>query len=269
MTLRFGEAKWPPIRTELVHTIDRDSDQPLWRQIQISLSQRIAGGEFEDSFPTEHQLLAEYGVSRHTVREALRSIEAQGLLHRTPGRGTSVVAREFTQPLGSLYSLFQTLSSQGDSHSSTIIVAESTVNSRVAPLIGLGPDDPVLFIERLRMAGGEPIAIDRVWLPNEFADVLLTSDLEGSSIHNEISSHMQLMPIRGREVIKTVVPSEEEAARLKLPPGDAAFRIERSTEYLGGSLEWRESLVRGDRYAFSADWNTSGAPAATQLEPLK
>lgn len=252
-----------------MHIIDRNSDQPLWRQLQISLSQRIADGEFEDSFPTEHQLVDDYGVSRHTVREALRRIEAQGLVDRTPGRGTSVVAREFTQPLGSLYSLFQTLSSQGNSQSSKILVAESTVNSRVAPLIGLGPDEEILFIERLRMAGGEPIAIDRVWLPNEFAEALLTSDLEGSSIHNEISSHMQLMPIRGREVIKTVIPSEEEATQLKLPPGNAAFRIERSTVYLGGSLEWRESLVRGDRFAFSADWNTSGVPATAQLEPLK
>jgi hypothetical protein len=52
------------------------------------LRTRLERGEFTDSFPGEHELRAQYGVSRHTVREALRelrdSIERLGLASGRP-----------------------------------------------------------------------------------------------------------------------------------------------------------------------------------------
>lgn len=58
--------------------LSRGSDTPLWAQLLRDLRARLAAGEFTDSFPGEFALVGEYGVSRHTVREALRRLRAEG-----------------------------------------------------------------------------------------------------------------------------------------------------------------------------------------------
>ena len=61
--------------------------------------------------PTELELAEAYAVSRHTVREALRQLEAQGLVSRRQGAGTVVVATEaperFVQAISSVQELLQ------------------------------------------------------------------------------------------------------------------------------------------------------------------
>ncbi|MQA17767.1 MAG: GntR family transcriptional regulator, partial [Pseudonocardiaceae bacterium] len=52
--------------------LDRSSPLPLWAQLHQDLEQRLAAGSFEVRFPSEHELIEEYQVSRHTVRDALR-----------------------------------------------------------------------------------------------------------------------------------------------------------------------------------------------------
>ncbi|HZE00288.1 MAG TPA: GntR family transcriptional regulator, partial [Pseudonocardiaceae bacterium] len=56
--------------------LDRTSPQPLWQQLQHALVARLAAGEFADQFVGELALVNEYGVSRHTVRQALRQLRA-------------------------------------------------------------------------------------------------------------------------------------------------------------------------------------------------
>jgi DNA-binding FadR family transcriptional regulator len=73
---------------------------PLAEQVAEQLRQRIADGEFEvgSRLPTEHQLTEELGVSRNSVREALRSLVHAGLLRAKAGYGTVVVATSDLAP---------------------------------------------------------------------------------------------------------------------------------------------------------------------------
>lgn len=58
----------------------RSASRPLWAQLRDDLMARLGAGEFAAAFPGELALTAEYGVSRHTVREALRRLRADGLV---------------------------------------------------------------------------------------------------------------------------------------------------------------------------------------------
>jgi len=87
--------------------LDRRSATPLWRQVLADLTRRVAAGEFTEGFPGEHALRAQYGVSRQTVRQALRTLREEGVVTAERGRAPRLgTPTEIEQPLGALYSLF-------------------------------------------------------------------------------------------------------------------------------------------------------------------
>ena len=80
---------------------DRVSPMPLWVQVSADLRRRCASGAFADGVPGELALCADYDVSRHTIREALRALRSEGVILSQRGRG-SVVRAGFSQNLGAV-----------------------------------------------------------------------------------------------------------------------------------------------------------------------
>ena len=86
--------------------LDRSAPTPLWRQLARDLGGRLDRGEFTDAFPGEIELGEQYAVSRHTVREALRQLRAEGAISTGRGRRPRIAAPEpvIAQPTGIVYS---------------------------------------------------------------------------------------------------------------------------------------------------------------------
>ncbi len=242
------------------HLLDRRSPTPLWAQLAHDLRQRAAGGEFADRVDTEEELTEAYGVSRATVRQAIRSLESEGLIERHQGKGTYIASSRFDQPLHGLYSLASTITDQGASEHSMVRALRQTVGGRRARHLGLPVDAEVIYVERLRMAGAEPLALDRSWLPTEVGVKLLDADLSSGSLYEALGTRCGILVTGGRERIWPLNPAERERKLLGLPGGFAAFAIERLALAGDTPVEWRESIVRGDRYSFSVEW-PSGAGA--------
>lgn len=237
---------------------------PLWAQLLADIRHRLRAGEFEERFPTDQDLVEEYGVSRHTVREAVRRIQAEGILDRRRGRGTYVRSAEFVQPLGTLYSLFRSIEGTGIEQTSVVRTKDLRVDPGVAERLGVDPDTELFFVERLRLAGDEPLAVDRAWLPASIAGPLLDSDFSRTALYDELATLCGIHPETGSELIRPVIPDEDDREQLGIDPTTAAFAIVRKTYSGGEPLEWRESVVRGDLYGFRVDW--SGAPDSGVLE---
>jgi GntR family transcriptional regulator len=74
--------------------LHRDSQVPVWAQIEDALAARIARGELQvgDRLPAERELAEQLTVSRGTIRQALDALAARGLVERGVGRGTFVAA---------------------------------------------------------------------------------------------------------------------------------------------------------------------------------
>jgi GntR family transcriptional regulator len=240
----------------MTRTLDRDAPQPLWSQLLDDLRLRLDGGEFTDTFPGEHALVEEYGVSRHTVREALRRLRADGVVTSSRGRTSRVSGpAEIEQPLGTLYSLFASVESTGRSQRSVVRALEVAADAVVAERLGLEGSTPLLYLERLRLAGEEPLALDRVWLPAEMAEPLLRADFTATALYTELAERCGVRLTGGTEHIRAVVPTAAERELLGVPGDVAAFAIER-TGYVGDrAVEWRHTLVRGDRFAVNAEFS--------------
>jgi GntR family transcriptional regulator len=238
---------------------DASASEPLWAQVLADLRERIRTGSFAESFPTDAVLVHEYSVSRQTVREAVRHLAAEGLVERRRRTGSRLRPAEFEQPLGSLYSLFREVEAHGVVQTSLVRSLERRRVVDVGERLGLTANDDLVYMERIRLAKGVPLALDRVWLPADLAAGILDADFSRTALYDELASRCSIAPVLAREQIRPVTPSPTEARLLGLAGRRPCFAIERTPWTDGGrALEWRVSLVRGDRYAFVAEW-TGGA----------
>ena len=172
----------------MVKSLDRSSPLPLWAQLEQELWRRLEAGEFDDgAFPTDLELTEAYGVSRHTVREAIRHLNKTGVLTRQRGRGTVVNRSEFEQSLGTLYSLFQSVESAGVEQTSEVLRLEVVTDPVAAANLEVDESTDLVLLERLRMAGGSPLAIDRAWLPH---------DARGAAAERRLVAHRPLCRTR-------------------------------------------------------------------------
>jgi len=249
--------------------LDRASPLPLWAQLLADLQARLEAGEFAERFPTDSELTETYRVSRQTARDAVRRLADAGLVLRERGRGTRVRALAFEQAAGTLESLFEYVESRGLRQTSITRACEQRTNPRVAPLLGLAATAPLVYIERLRLADGEPLALDRSWLPASVARPLLKADLTRTGIYVELAARCGVRLRSGSERIRPVLPSARDRRALRLPSREAALAISRLTRGDDGPLEWRESLVRGDRWSIVVELTpTSPAAAAFPWAPI-
>lgn len=235
--------------------LDRASVTPLWRQLQDDLTARIEADEFGAGFPGEHALAEEYGVSRHTVRQALRQLRGDGRVVAERGRQPRVTPpTEINQPLGTLYSLFAAVRAAGLTQRSIVRCLDRRADGVVAERLGLEASTPLVYLERVRMADGEPLALDRAWLPADFAGPLLVADFSETSLYGELAARVGVRPDRGREELHAVVPTTAERTLLHCPAGTAVFSIHRLGRVRGRAVEWRHTVVRGDRFGLTAEF---------------
>lgn len=234
---------------------------PLWAQVEADLRARVEAGEFTEAFPTDLELTKAYDVSRHTVREAIRNLNQTGMLKRERGRGTVVNRAEFEQSLGTLYSLFESVESHGVAQESELLRCEIVSDTEAASYLAVAPDAELVVVERIRFAAGSPLAIDRAWLSSDAARSLLDVDWTHTALYAELERLNAPVPDQGWERLTPIVPKPADRARLDLRKGDAAFFLERLGSRDGVPVEWRTTIIRGDRYRFVTDWSAGKSSA--------
>lgn len=233
-----------------------DHREPLWSRILEDLEERMTRGEFDTTFPTDRELVDHYRVSRHTVREAVRRLQARGLVERTPGRGSHRVVGTLEQPLGTIYSLFRSVEDTGAAQTSLVLAQEVARSPEAARVLDLDPESDLFYLERVREAGGSPLAVDRTWLPLDVARPLLGVDFAQTSLYQELRDRCRMVPESGRETIRPVLLDPPMARTLDQEPGTPGFEIDRRTMAGGSPLEWRLTVVSGERFVFRVEWNT-------------
>ena len=189
---------------------------------------RLAPG---DRLPAERALAEEHGVSRMTVRQALQSLEARGLLRRTIGRnGGSFVARpKVERDLGTFTGLSEQLARQGVAAGAHVLSAREV--------------DGAIEIARVRFADEEPFALERSTFPARFR-WLLELDLTGS-LYELLGDDA---PVRAVERIEPVTADVDEASALGVRVGAPLLLVDRiAYDGAGQLVETARDVFRGDR----------------------
>ncbi len=235
-------------------TLDRRSGIPMYQQLAEQLTSAIRSGRLKPGDPVENELsLAErLGLSRPTVRRAIAELDAQGLVVRRRGVGTRV-ARQVVQSGDTITSLHDDLTAVGRGITTRILALEKgVVFGRAAAALGLHPDTPLVFVQRLRFADGDPLAILTNWLPPSYADIT-TADLQTAGLYALLRTRGD-EPVSGRQTIRARPPTGEQRRLLRMTRADAVLLLSRHTANADGRwVEYGEHCYRGDQYAFEVD----------------
>ncbi len=223
---------------------------------------RLASGEFVDVFPSDVELTVRYQVSRQTVREALRRLQEEGLIERARGRGTVVRQRPVEQQLGTLYSLYRSAEEQGFLQESVVRFLELRRNEEAAVMLGCAPDEPLVYLERIRLIDRLPVVLDCSWLPARLASPLLDADFHHTALYREMEQRCGLRPDAGWEKVCPVLPTPEQQELLGLRSRAPVYAVERLACQGRMAVEWRHGVIRADRFSFVARWGDGRVGAA-------
>ena len=228
----------------------RITDGPRPKHAQLSdvlaeLSARELGPDA--AIPSERELMATYNVSRATVRRAIESLVADGLLRRIHGKGTFVSRPRLESQLH-LMSFSQEMRRRGLTLSTVLLGIEPDIPpAEVASALELGRDALAWRLERVRLADGQPIALENGWYPHAVLPDLDRRNLS-QSLYQVLEEGYGLGIDAAEQTLWGESADAVTARRLDAPlhtPLLVFRRISRAGDRL---LEYVVSRYRGDRY---------------------
>lgn len=235
------------------------SGGPRYLQLRRHLEHGINDGELpaDSHLPAERDIALTTGLSRVTVRKAVETLVSEGLIIQRRGSGSFVAGAipKVEQSLSHLSSFTEDMARRGMEVESKWLERGLFMPSPQEVLkLGLGLNDSVARIARLRSANGMPLAIERASLSPE----LMPNPLQVETSLYEYLGRDGHRPIRAIQHISATNLKTDDAELLEVEEGAAGLKIER-TSYLasGRVVEFTQSIYRGDAYDFVAELRIS------------
>lgn len=225
---------------------------PIYLQLAQKLRQQIFDGNFVagEALPSERDLCDLMGASRVTVRKATEVLIDEGLLSRRQGSGTYVTPR--VQAQGSyLTSFSEDAAGRGEATSTRWISKTSDhADDEEARILEIASGAPVYRLSRVRLAEGEPLAIENAVVPGDMIPAI--GDIE-NSLYAALADHGN-RPVSGQQKIRASLAGSQDAKLLGVDVGCEVLRIERLTRRADGRpVELTRSTYRGERYEFVSE----------------
>ena len=228
---------------------------PQHRRIEQVLRERITTLKSGDRLPSDAELVAEFGVSRMTARGAMQRLADEGIVMRQPGRGSFVAERATHRRTDRLMTFSREMERQGRVPSSRLLARAIRPSSREeAGALGLTQGTPVIEVRRIRLADGEPIAIETAILIRSCAPAVMSADLEHGSLHDAVARG-GLTLRTGTGTIGAAVATAVDARLLDVRRGDPLLVEQRViVDTQGRPVEATESRYAAVRYALEVSF---------------
>jgi GntR family transcriptional regulator len=229
----------------------RNRPEPLWHQTEQALRDMILRGDWKDGdqLPNETRLTEMLGVSRITLRHAMRRLEEGGLLRREHGRGTFVRRSTIVAGIRGLTSFTDEMANLGEVLGTRLVEArEMLADEDIAEALQIDAGSKVVSLKRLRLGNGNPIGVQTAYLPADRVPGFLPLETDVPSLYRLLLARYGISPIEATELYRVGEVDPEDAALLELEPGSPAFLVRRTTFDTVGPFEFVQSTMRPDRY---------------------
>ena len=235
-------------------TIYRHSPVPRYHQLKEILREKIRSGEWKpgDLIPSERELSDTYGISRMTTRQAITDLVNEGVFYREQGKGTFVTRHKITQQLLRLTGFTEDIRARGQQPSTKVLsVQMCPATEDIAEKLRLNVGQLVVCVQRLRLADGEPLAIERSQLHFKGCEQLLEEDLEQNSLYRLLESKYGVPLLEAEQELEAGLAGAEEAQLLRIPVGSAVLYTRRTTlTERSQPIEYAKSVYCGTKYIF-------------------
>jgi len=228
---------------------------PLYYQVYSIIADAINGGQLKpgDRLPTERSFCERFGVSRATVRRALRRLVDEGLVSSTVGRGSFVISAPLAEPPNALMSFTELAAARGFTQTAQVLGQElRPATLEEAAVFGIDVTSLIFELERVRLLDGDPVAIDRTRMPLAIAPDVMQQDFSDASIYATLDA-AGAAPVQGNAVVSSVAADDHRANALGIRVGAPLLVCTTmSLDESGRLVEIGEMAYRADRYQFRA-----------------
>ena len=234
-------------------TVKNESMQPLYTQIKEILKQRILDGDYEvhERLPSESEMMKVFGVSRITVRQALRDLHSVGLVFSVQGKGTFVSRPKAVQDIQSLQGFGEAMTPKGYETSARVVsVQEKNAPNDIAEALQLTRGSQVVELTRIRYLNREPISVDNSFFPVEIGQSLLGRDLT-KDVFPMLENDFGIALAHADLKIEAMPANSELAQHLNIDDGSSILRIQRLVFSQNGEpIDFEYLSYRGDAFQY-------------------
>jgi GntR family transcriptional regulator len=234
--------------------IYRNSPLPRYYQLKEIIRERIRSGEWKpgDLIPSERELSEKYGISRMTARQAITDLVNEGLFYREQGKGTFVSQRKITQQLINLTGFTEDIRARGQRPGTKVISAEMRpADEATAEKLRIPSGTPIFRLQRLRLADGEPLAIELSQINFKGCQMLLEENLEQNSLYRVLETKYGISLMEADQELEAGLAGNEEAQFLKISVGSPVLFTRRTTyTERNQPVEYAKAVYRGNKYTF-------------------
>ncbi|MEX0975255.1 MAG: GntR family transcriptional regulator [Bacillota bacterium] len=228
---------------------------PLYIDVANEIRDSIKNGEFPvgTNIGSQADLMSRYGVSRVTLRHALRVLEREGLVVTHQGKGSYVASTEVSQNLANLRSLAEIVEDQGLAHEVRIIDYTWLMPpDHISAFLGTPSESPVLRIRRQHIVNGLPFALAVIYLPAALGAGLTQRDVEKNSLYMLMEKRLGIGLGQAVQEIRAARAEGQTATLLQVSPGSPLLVAERKTYAVSGEpVEHITFFYRSDCYHFT------------------
>jgi DNA-binding GntR family transcriptional regulator len=232
-------------------TLDHGSPVPLYHQAAQALEAAIEDGRLPrgSKLGGEVELAVRLGISRPTMRAAMKQLVDKGLLLRRRGIGTMVAPRPVRRAVA-LTSLYDDLKEAGREPWTRLLSLERVpCPPDVAEHLALEPNAAVIRFDRLRVAGNDPIALMHNVVPADVVEIR-EEDLERTGLY-ELLRNAGISPNVATQRVGARKAGEEEAEMLEMEPGDPVLTVTRiAYDAKGRPIEYGAHRYPAESYWF-------------------
>lgn len=243
------------------------------RRVYLLLRDEMSSGALRPgkTLPGEQRLAEQFGVSRVTVRRALDALDADGLIDRRAGSGTTVRSRE-DAPIGvavDFATLLPQLVDMGQRTSARLMsFSYCEPPQPVAEAMKLGPDVRVQAAVRIRLMDKQPFSHLTTYVPEKIAANYTEADLATTPLFRLLErSGVQVSD--AHQSVTATLASPDVAEALGVSVGSALLslrRVVRDTQ--GRGVEYLSALYRPDLFRLEMSMARVGEKDRRHWEPV-
>ncbi len=228
-------------------------EEPMYIRIHNQIKRDIEKHVYKigDRIPAERQLAVKFGVSRMTLRQAIKTLEEEGILERRLGSGTYVANQKVQEKMSGIMSFTEITKANGQTPSSKLIsyqIGKPSLSEKER--LHLDSKADVLRMERIRYADDVPICYEVVTVPFILVKNNSKEDISTHLYHTLEQSGHQIG--RVTEYISAAVANEDEARLLHAKKGEALITRRQVTEFSSGEpFEYTRARYLAERFEFT------------------
>ncbi|NQP32661.1 GntR family transcriptional regulator [Streptococcus suis] len=233
---------------------NNNQEKPLYLQLvdelEVKIRERMAPNE---KLFSERELTHLYGVSRITVRLAMQELEKRGLVYKKHGKGTYV--SEISEPavdLSQVYSFTEQMKVMGKVPKTTILsFQEMDASEYISQQLMIDIGEKVYELERLRLADGIPMMLERTYIPASLFEGLTIEDLENTALYEVFSKKYNQIIRLAVEEFYASIALDNEAKLLGVRGNSPVLHLLRkSYNDKNRIIEYTFSIARADQFRY-------------------